>query len=214
MSLPAESVETVSWTVQAIAAFQALTVPTRVNYVAKGADLYALGYKLHGSIAAIAHYVEMGWLWEQVRVRGGAYGGFCAFDRPSGLFTFSSYRDPNLLGTIGICDGTAHFLRDLEMNEAERVKSIIGAAGRIDAYQLPDAKGYTSMVRYLVGDGDEDRQRFRDELLGTTVGDFRAFVGVLQSVQEQGSVVVMGSPEAIAEANAARGDWLEVTEVL
>jgi len=50
-------------------------------------------------------------------------------------------------------------------------------------------------------------------LLGTTVADFRAFVDVLQSVQETGGVVVMGSPEAIVDANAYDGHF-EITEVL
>ena len=213
-SLPAGPVETAVWTPRSPAAFEGLAIPTPVNYVAKGANLYELGYKVHGSIATIVHHVETAWLWERVRAQGGAYGGFCTFDRPSGLFTYLSYRDPNLLGTIETYDRTAQFLRDLELSETERVKSIIGAIGRIDAYELPDARGYTSMVRYLRGESDADRQRFRDELLHTTAGDFRAFADVLDRVQERGSVVVMGSREAIAEANAARGNWLEVTEVL
>jgi hypothetical protein len=45
-------------------------------------------------------------------------------------------------------------------------------------------------VRYLIGERDEDRQRFRDELLRTTAGDFRAFAAVLERVSEQGSVVL------------------------
>jgi Zn-dependent M16 (insulinase) family peptidase len=41
----------------------------------------------------------MAFLWEKIRVQGGAYGGSCQFDRRSGGFTFISYRDPNLLAT-------------------------------------------------------------------------------------------------------------------
>jgi hypothetical protein len=40
-----------------------------------------------------------------VRVVGGAYGGFCDFDTHSGMFTYSSYRDPNLLKTVDVYDG-------------------------------------------------------------------------------------------------------------
>ncbi|MBN2389081.1 MAG: insulinase family protein [Anaerolineae bacterium] len=212
-SLPVGPVGTVDWKLDFLPAFEGLSVPSRVNYVAKGASLYDLGYKLHGSIAAITHYIEMAWLQRRVRIQGGAYGAFCAFDRPSGFFTYLSYRDPNLLGTIKTYDQTAHFLRDLELSENELAKSIIGAVGRLDAYRLPDARGYTSMVYYLCGESDEDRQRLRDELLTTTVADFRAFVDVLQNVQETGGVVVMGSPEAIAEANACDGHF-EITKVL
>jgi presequence protease len=54
------------------------------------------------------------------------------------------------------------------------VRSIIGTIGDIDAYQLPDAKGYTSMQRYLAGKADDIRQRRRDEILGASVADFVA----------------------------------------
>jgi Zn-dependent M16 (insulinase) family peptidase len=91
---------------------------------------------------------------------------------------------------------------------------IVGGIGRLDAHLLPGAKGYASMEQYLCGESQQARQQFRDELLGTTARDFCAFADVLQCVQEQGSVVVMGSREALAEANAARGDWLRVTEIL
>jgi Zn-dependent M16 (insulinase) family peptidase len=149
-----------------------------------------------------------------VRVQGGAYGGFCLFDRHSGLFTYLSYRDPNLLATIENYDQTSRFLRDLRLSEDELTKSIIGAIGRMDAYQLPDAKGYTSLVRYLIGESDESRQCLRDQILSTTVADFRAFAEMLQSVSDNGRVVVMGSQEAIETANAARERWLDVTRVL
>jgi Zn-dependent M16 (insulinase) family peptidase len=43
---------------------------------------------------------------DRVRVSGGAYGGFCDFDSHSGMFTYLSYRDPNLLGTLDNYDGT------------------------------------------------------------------------------------------------------------
>jgi len=45
----------------------------------------------------------------------------------------------------------------------------------MDAYQLPDAKGYASMARYLAGEGDQDRQRWREQILSATVEDFHAF---------------------------------------
>jgi hypothetical protein len=37
---------------------------------------------------------------------------------------------------------------------------------------MPDAKGYTSMQRYLAGKADDIRQRRRDEILGARVAAF------------------------------------------
>ena len=72
-------------------------------------------------------------------------------------------------------------------------RSIVGTIGDVDAYQLPDAKGYTSVQRYLVGEADDIRQRRRDEILGASVADFRAFADALAELTAYGQVVVLGS---------------------
>lgn len=56
----------------------------QVNYVGKGANLYAAGYQLSGSAYVISKHIGNTWLWDRVRVSGGAYGGFCDFDSHSG----------------------------------------------------------------------------------------------------------------------------------
>jgi Zn-dependent M16 (insulinase) family peptidase len=212
--LPSGQTEFVRWKPEVAPEAEGLTIPARVNYVAKGVPVYDLGYQLHGSINVITNYLATTWLHEQVRVKGGAYGGFCVFDQRSGLFDYISYRDPNLLETLENYDGTGQFLTQLKLTDEELTKGIIGAIGTIDRYMLPDAKGYTSMVRYLVGESDADRQKIRDEVLATRSTDFRNFGSVLERVKKSGLVVAMGSKEAIDEANSARNGWLKVTQVL
>jgi hypothetical protein len=180
---------------------EGLTIPAQLNYVGKGANLYQLGYALDGSIMVISNYLRTTWLWERVRVRGGAYGGFCVFDHRSGILTFLSYRDPNLLDTLKVYDQTHEFLRGLHLSQDELTKSIIGVISDLDAYQLPDAKGYTSMLRYLAGDTEESRQRLRDQVLSTSQEDFHAFAETLALVQEKGQVVVLGPQDTIVSAN-------------
>jgi Zn-dependent M16 (insulinase) family peptidase len=130
------------------------------------------------------------------------------------VYTFLSYRDPNLLASLDNYDATAGFLRSLELSDEELTKSIIGTIGDLDSYQLPDAKGWTSMTRSLVGLTDARRQQFRDEVLGTTLKDFKAFGETLTEVAKSGEVVVLGSAEAIEKANTERKDLLDVKKVL
>ena len=67
----------------------------------KAANLYEDGgYKLKGSAYVVNKLLGTTWLWDRVRVSGGAYGGFADFDSHSGMFSFLSYRDPNLLKTV------------------------------------------------------------------------------------------------------------------
>jgi hypothetical protein len=212
--LPAAPINPMTWHPRPTPDFEGLTIPAQVNYVGKAANLYELGYEMDGSIAVISNYLRTTWLWERVRVRGGAYGGFSAFNKHSGVFSFLSYRDPNLLDTLQVYDETSRFLRDLDLSQEELTKSIIGTIGKMDAYQLPDAKGYSSMIRYITGDTDEKRQQRREEILSTSPADFKAFAEVLERLNQEGHVVVMGSEEAIEAANAKREDWLHVQKVL
>jgi Zn-dependent M16 (insulinase) family peptidase len=192
---------------------EGLTIPAQVNYVGKAANLYDLGYEFDGSAEVITGYLRMAYLWEKVRVQGGAYGGFCVFDSNSGVFSFLSYRDPNLDATLVNYDGAAAYLKNLDaksLSDGELTKAIIAAIGDMDSYQLPDAKGYTSMLRYLTGRTDEVRQKERDEILSTNGEDFIAFGEVLEKAANSQAVAVIGSQAAIEGSKAG----LKVTKVL
>ena len=76
----------------------------QVNYVGKAANLYEdAGYQLSGSAYVVNKHLGTTWLWDRVRVSGGAYGGFSDFDTHSGMFSYLSYRDPNLIKTVRGC---------------------------------------------------------------------------------------------------------------
>ncbi|MBU2497987.1 MAG: insulinase family protein, partial [Proteobacteria bacterium] len=213
-ALPVSPFSMTRWDPQRPEGFEGLTIPAQVNYVGKAVDLYALGYQFHGSAQVISRYLRNAWLWEAIRVKGGAYGAFCLFDRLSGILTFVSYRDPNLLMTLDAMDDSARFLRNIELTGEELPKAIIGTIGDLDQYQLPDAKGYTSMARYLSGTTDQERQRIREEVLGTTIDHFRSFGDILEKALEGGLVKVLGSQSAIEKAAAERPGWLKVRKVL
>ena len=189
---------------------EGLAFPAQVNYVGKGANLFDLGYRLDGSIAVINNMLRRDYLLQKIRIQGGAYGASCAFNPLSGVYTFLSYRDPNLSATLDVYDETAAFLRGVDLSDDELTRAIIGAIGAIDAYLLPDAKGYTSLVRHLTGETDERLQQFRDEVLSTTTADFHALAGALAAARDGGDVVVLGSREALEGA----GVGLAITKVM
>ena len=214
-ALPSSDISMHEWAPVLSTGNEGLTIPAKFNYVGKAADTFRHGYKLHGSYPVIAGYLKTTWLWDMVRLQGGAYGVFSLLDNLSGVFAFLSYRDPNILKTLSIFDGSGDFLRTLQLSDQELTKSIIGAIGRLDQYLLPDAKGFTSLKRYLSGVTDEYRQQIRDEVLATTARDFASFGEVLDSVARTGRVIVLGSENAIKETNAKMGkNWLQLIPVL
>ena len=186
-----------------VPSYEGLQVPTQVNYVAKAAPIYQPGEAVPGSTSVITRYLRTAYLWDAVRVQGGAYGCSLGFSRFDGVASFSSYRDPNVKATLDNYDGTGAFLRSNPLGPAELSKAIIGAVGDLDAPQSVDAKGYTSMVRHMLGVTEEDRQVWRDQVLSTTAADFVNFAERIDTVAQQGSVAAVASERAIAEANEA-----------
>ncbi len=211
-ALPVKDAELSPLNVQPETKKEGLAIPAQVSYVGKGANLYDLGYEFDGSSQVVIGYLGMTHLWEKIRVQGGAYGAFAQFDDTTGVFTYLSYRDPNIASTIENYDKAAAFLKKLDtvrLSDNELKKAVIAAIGDLDAYQLPDAKGYTSMMRYLTGRSDEMRQKIRDQVLSTNGEDFIAFGEVLEKAVRSDAVVVLGSQSALEGA----GIGLEVTKV-
>ena len=214
-SLPSTPAERALWDWSAMGGgSEAWTVPSQVGSVGKAADLYALGLAESGSTAVVTRFLSTSWLWQQVRVQGGAYGGTCLFAPNTGVLSFLSWRDPNVDATFGVYDGAGAFLRAAALDDADLTRSIIGSIGAMDTYRLPDARGYVSLRRHLSGETDPWRQGWRDQLLATTEHDFRAFADVLDAMREPGRRVVLGSAEAIGAADARQPGSLQVRAAL
>lgn len=211
--LPDRDFALADWAIDYAPKSEGLIIPAQVNYVGKGANLRALGFELTGASSVVLKFLNTTYLWDKVRVQGGAYGGSSRFDLTSGNFSFLSYRDPNLLKTIDAYDGASKAL-NAGIGENDLTRSIIGVIGDVDGYEFPDAKGYSSMWRELTGTTDAIRQQRRDEILGTSVADFRRMAEAVDAVAKHGHVVVLGGEAAITAANDKRPGLLEVSKVM
>jgi hypothetical protein len=199
-ALPGELAPEARWRIGELPSVEGLTLPAQVNYVGKAVNLKDVGYEFDGSHLACVKHARMAWLWDKIRVQGGAYGAFCSLDRFSGSFGFASYRDPNVAATLEAFDGTADYFKNLSLSKEELEKAVIGAMGDVDAHMLPDAKGFASMTRTVTGDTPMVRQKMREELLDASEADFKAFGEALARGLETADVVVLGSADAIEQA--------------
>lgn len=181
----------------------ALVVPTQVNYVVKGAHVYD-GVDVPGSADVASSFLYTSWLWEQVRVQGGAYGGMCSLNRQAKTFKYMSYRDPNLLRTLQVYDDTAAFLRkDGRVTDDDVRKAVLSTVGSMDAPLSPASAGSLAMTRFQLGITEDDVQRRRDQMLATSTSDFLALADQLDVVRDNGVVVAVASPDAV---DAATGE--------
>ncbi|MFO7886972.1 MAG: hypothetical protein R6U59_01540, partial [Eubacteriales bacterium] len=88
---------------------EGLILPTQVQFVAKGYNYRRLGQEFSGELSVLKTLLDYGYLWDRVRVQGGAYGCFPMIER-DGTFVLVSFRDPNLEQTLGVYDQVPDFL--------------------------------------------------------------------------------------------------------
>jgi len=190
-------------------------VPTQVNYVGKGAPIYGVGEETSGAMSVVSRHLRTSWLWDKVRVVGGAYGCSNTFNPMTGMFKYTSYRDPNLMETLKTYDETPAFLAEAakEMTPATLSNAVIGMIGDLDKPMQPDQKGFTSMEWHLSGLTDAIRQERREQVLGTTAKDFAEFGERVAAVSEKGTIAIVGSANAF-EAEEVAKLGLDVKKIL
>jgi presequence protease len=188
---------------------EAFTNSAQVQYVCRGGNFVSKGLQYTGALRALKVIMSYDYLWNNVRVKGGAYGCMCNFGK-SGDSYFVSYRDPNLQKTIEIYEQAASFIESFEADEKGMLKFIIGAVSDLDTPMNPAAKGTRSLMAYLTNQSFEDIQKERDELLGVTVEKIRELSSYIKAFMSDECLCVVGNEEKINEQK----HLFEITENL
>lgn len=176
---------------------EAFTTPAEIQYVATGGSFKEVAEN-YGALRVARHLLNYEYLWNEVRVKGGAYGVACQFNR-EGEGYFTSYRDPNLSTTVEVYKKAADYLADYQAEEREITKTIIGTISGMDTPLTPNMKGRRSMSGYLSGISVESLQKERDQVLNCTIEDIRSLAPVMRAVAESGNLCVIGNEKHITE---------------
>ena len=111
-------------------------------------------------MGVLSRILRFDWLWNEVRVRGGAYGVSFGVSR-SGDAVFSSYRDPSVGKTVGVYDGTVGYLRDFAAKNPDITKYIISTAAGYERPLTPRELGAAAQSNYFEGITDDMRRDAR-----------------------------------------------------
>jgi len=204
----------VSFSFKTQALNEGLLTSGKVQYVAKGANFRRLGYNYHGSMKVLETILRYDYLWNRIRVQGGAYGAFAQFDR-SGNVVFGSYRDPNLTETIKVYDETVGYLEQFtaeNVSEREMTKYIIGTMSTADAPLTPQMKGERADAAYIRNISQADLQQERDEILATRQQDIKKLAVVVDDVMKANYLCVLGGEQKIEASKELFGALVTVIE--
>lgn len=169
---------------------------SKVQYVARAGNFIDQGASYTGALQILKVIMSYEYLWQNIRVKGGAYGCMSNFNRIGEGF-FVSYRDPNLKRTMEVYEGVPEYLRNFTVSERDMTKYIIGTISNIDQPMTPAAKGDRSMNLYMNHVSEEMIRKEREEILEAGQEDIRALADVAEAVLAAGQVCVIGSEEAI-----------------
>lgn len=168
----------------------------QVQYVCRAGNFARNGLPYTGSLKVLRVIMGYDYLWNNVRVKGGAYGCMSAFRRDGNSY-FVSYRDPNLGKTVEIYEKVVDYLKDFHADEREMTQFLIGTISGEDTPMTPSAKGRRSFAAYMSNIDEAMLQKERDELLATTEEDIRALAEYMKTFLEQDCICVIGNTNAI-----------------
>lgn len=168
----------------------------KVQYVAKGGHFDNKTHPYTGSVQVLKLILGYDYLWNNVRVMGGAYGCFSSFSKYGDAFMVS-YRDPNLKNTLDIFDKTFEYLENFNADERTMTKYIIGTIAGVDNPLSPSAKGVRSLTSYMSHISFEMIQKERDEILSTTQDDIRKLSELVKDIMNNANICVLGGEEMI-----------------
>ncbi|MFT3737290.1 MAG: hypothetical protein QM786_00870 [Breznakibacter sp.] len=195
-ALPTTDVTMANWTFEKKKSNEGIQTASKVQYVLQGADYKKLGYQWNGHLQVLEQLLSTDYLQTQVRVIGGAYGGFIWFSPSGGMF-FGSYRDPNLKETLDNYKATPAYLDSLKLDEKALTRFIIGTIANIDQPMTPSQKGERAFTYYFSGTTKQLKQTERDEILSTTLDDLKAFKPMIEGILEQNTYCVYGNDEKL-----------------
>ncbi len=169
---------------------------SQVQYVCRAGNFIRKGLAYTGALRVLKVMMGYDYLWNRVRVKGGAYGCMCTFGK-SGDSYFVSYRDPNLEKTVEVYEHAADYIESFEADERTITQYIIGAVSDLDVPMTPAVKGLYSLTGYMTNLSFERVQKERDELLAVTEDTIRSLAGHIRAFMEADCLCVVGNEEKL-----------------
>ncbi len=172
---------------------------SQVQYVCRAGNFEKKGLPYTGALRVLRIMMGYDYLWNHVRVKGGAYGCMCSFGK-SGESYFVSYRDPNLEKTVAVYEAAADYVAGWQGDEEELTQYIIGAIGELDTPKTPQDMGTFSLGGYMTGLSEEKLQQERDEVLSVDAEKIRSLAEYIRAFMSDECLCVVGREEKIKEA--------------
>lgn len=196
--LHTEEVEESSFQLTCVKKNEGFQTSSKVQYVAMAGNFIDAGAQYHGALQILKVIMGYEYLWQNIRVKGGAYGCMSSFNK-LGEGYFVSYRDPHLKNTLEIYKGVTEYLRNFDVSDRDMTKFIIGTISNMDQPMTPAIKGDRSMNLYMNHVTEEMIRKERLEVLHATQQDIRNLADIVEKVLQADQICVIGNEDKIEQ---------------
>lgn len=174
----------------------AFTNTSEIVYNITSFDFKKNGIPYHGKYQVLRTIINLEYLWNKVRVQGGAYGCGCKLMQ-SGFTYFYSYRDPNLKETYDIYQALSDEIVHFKADKREMTKYILGTINELDQPKTNMDKLNASIGKFYKGISDESLITQRLEILNTTDEDIRQCQDLLRMIDCE-NICTVGNEQKIS----------------
>ena len=175
-----------------------IKIPAQIGYAVLAAGTEDAGMQYHGSAAVASNILRFGYLWNVIRVQGGAYGTGITIGRNS--VVCHSYRDPSPAKSLDSYRGCARFLREFKESGERLDKFVISTVARTEPLMSPRDEGVRADSEWFAGKTADMIRAEREEILSTTWEQVLSWCQVLEHMAANGTVCVVAHEEALKAA--------------
>lgn len=184
---------------------EAFKTSSQIQYVTRAGNFQTKGFEYTGTLNVVRTIMNYEYLWNNIRVLGGAYGCSAGFSKlGNGMFT--SYRDPNLAATNEVYEKIPEFLRNFSVSDRDMTKFIIGTISGMDTPLTPSDAGARSFGMYMTGTTIEELKEAREQVLETDEKAVRACADIVEAVLSDGNICIIGNEKNIEDNREMFGE--------
>lgn len=173
-----------------------IVIPSQISYAVKCYNLNRCGGENSGALNVSSNILSYGYLWNTVRVQGGAYGSGFRNRLGGDLFCYS-YRDPSPARSLTVYDGMSKFIKEFCDGDESPEKFIISSIADTEPLRTPGEQGDYADSLLFMGVTEEDRIQRRREMLHTTREQLLDLCRIFDKLAEEGAICVTGSEDAL-----------------
>ena len=195
-SLPENNLENQRWSFSQQKQYEAYAIPGEVQFLTETTSFKSQDLEYSGVLKVYAQYLDTYFLHPRIREQAGAYGVWNYFSR-NGLWTLSTYRDPNLKKSFETFSQAVNFVKQENLNKEKLKPAILGSLRSYYKDRSAEKKANLMTGLYLSDLTWADYIKTKREILETKPEHFQKINLALEKALQNSKKAVTGKADTI-----------------